>query len=140
MHPETREADLGNRRQRIPTRTRKGRLFAGILLTAMGLSLFMPGLARAFSLTLAWDPNTETDLTGYKIYIGYAPQKYSWIVDVGNRTNGTIADLVAGTTYYFTLTAYNSKGHESGFSNEIRFPILTYDKKIYLPLVLQGPR
>jgi len=33
-----------------------------------------PALAQAFQLTLAWDPNMETDLAGYKIYIATHPE------------------------------------------------------------------
>jgi hypothetical protein len=127
-------------RQNVPVRKKKGEFFAGILILALGMILLVPAAAQAFRLTLAWDRNTEADLAGYKIYIGYAPQKYSWTIDVGDRTTGTVDNLVEGTTYYFTLTAYNSKGLESGFSNEVRFPELTYPYKFYFPLILQGPR
>ena len=113
---------------------RRGRNFIGILIMVLVWTFCIPALAQAFRLTLAWDPNTETDLAGYKIYIGYAPRKYSWIIDVGNRTTGVVDNLVDGTVYYFTLTAYNSKGLESGFSNQIRFP--DWEHKYYLPLTL----
>ncbi|MBI5585758.1 MAG: fibronectin type III domain-containing protein [Deltaproteobacteria bacterium] len=116
----------------------KRKLVTGILLVLICLSLGVPASAQAFRLTLAWDPNTETDLTGYKIYIGNEPKKYSWAIDVGNRTTGTVDNLVEGTAYYFALTAYNSKGLESGFSNEIRFPDWAY--KHYFPFILSGPQ
>jgi hypothetical protein len=113
---------------------RRGLNFTGILLVVLVWTFCIPALAQAFRLTLAWDPNTETDLAGYKIYVGYAPKKYSWIIDVGNRTTGSVDNLVEGTVYYFSLTAYNSKGLESGFSNEIRYPQLNYNYKFYFPL------
>ena len=127
-------------RQGFLLRMRKGHFFAGILLLlALGVHLLVPASnAQAFRLTLAWDPNTDNDLAGYKIYIGYAPKKYSWTIDVGNRTTGTVDNLVDGTPYYFTLTAYNSKGLESGFSNEVRFPDLP--NKYFFPMVLTGPQ
>jgi hypothetical protein len=129
---------LGTMRQDNPLSTSRKRILAGILVMVLGVTLCLPALAEAFRLTLAWDANTETDLAGYKIYIGYAPKKYSWIIDVKNQTTGTVDNLVDGTVYYFTLTAYNSKGLESGFSNEIRFPAWKYNA--YFPLVTAGPQ
>jgi hypothetical protein len=132
------EGCLGTIRRHNRLSTSRKRIPAAILVLVLGVTLCLPALAEAFRLTLAWDPNTETDLAGYKIYIGYAPKKYSWIVDVGNRTTGTVDNLVDGSVYYFTLTAYNSKGLESGFSNEIRFPPWKYNA--YFPLVTAGPQ
>ncbi len=128
---------MGTMRQDHPRKTSRKRILAGILVMVWGVTLCLPAGAEAFRLTLAWDANTETDLAGYKIYIGYAPKKYSWIIDVKNQTTGTVDNLVDGTVYYFTLTAYNSKGLESGFSNEIRFPPWQYNS--YFPLVTAGP-
>ena len=81
--------------------------------------LLIPSMLPAAQVSLAWNPNTETDLAGYKIYIGYAPRTYSWIVDAGNQTQGVVNNLEDSTTYYLTLTATNNQGLESGFSNEV---------------------
>ena len=40
-------------------------------------------------------------------------------VNVGNVTTYAITNLVIGTTYYFAVSAFNSSGIESGFSNEV---------------------
>jgi hypothetical protein len=40
----------------------------------------------AKALTLAWDPNTETDLAGYKFYQGTTSGSFGPSVDVGNNT------------------------------------------------------
>jgi hypothetical protein len=65
------------------------------------------------------DGTTLTDLGGYKIYYGISPGNYSEVIDVGKVTKYTIADLPDGFTYYFVVTAYNTLGYESEYSNEV---------------------
>ena len=72
-------------------------------------------------VTLAWDPNPEANLKGYKVYYGSASGNYSFMVDVGNWTSLTISGLEAGKTYYFAATAYGPAGEESGMSGELRY-------------------
>jgi hypothetical protein len=70
-------------------------------------------------VTLAWDPNTETDLAGYKVYVGTASRTYTTTLDVGNVTTCTVNGLVPGQVYYFAVTAYDTSRNESTFSNEV---------------------
>ncbi len=37
--------------------------------------------------TLAWTPNSESDLAGYKVYYGNSSGIYDNSVDVGNKTS-----------------------------------------------------
>ncbi len=74
--------------------------------------------AYAGDVTLEWDPNTETDLAGYKIYYGTASRSYSAPISLGLQSSYTITGLAAGT-YYFAVTAFNQDGLESAFSNEV---------------------
>jgi len=46
--------------------------------------------------------------------------------------------LIDGVVYFFTLTAYNQKGFESSFSNEVRYPSIEYTHQIFLPMVRHG--
>jgi len=85
-----------------------------------------PGISRATSrdsgasvVTLAWDPNAEADLAGYRVYYGFESGNYASNVDVGNNTSYTFSDLTPGKMYYFTATAYNSSNQESAHSEEI---------------------
>ena len=96
------------------------------------------GKAVAADITLAWDHNSEPDLAGYKLYLGNSSQNYTQFIDLGLTTQYTISNLIDGTIYFFTLTAYNQKGFESSFSNEVRYPLVEYTHKTFLPMVLNG--
>jgi Fibronectin type III domain len=67
----------------------------------------------ATSAILTWNANTETDLAGYKIYTGTQSGVYGTPVTVGKVTSHVLANLNNGTTYFFTITAYDSAGNES---------------------------
>ena len=47
---------------------------------------------------------------------------HTQVMDLGLTTQYTIRILIDGTPFFFTMTAYNQKGLESGFSNEVRYP------------------
>jgi len=88
------------------------------LILAFLLLFLFSAVAETAEITLAWDPNTETDLAGYKVHYGNAHRIYSAPIDVGNVTLFTIENLSAGT-YYLALTAYDTSGNESDLSYEI---------------------
>jgi fibronectin type 3 domain-containing protein len=67
---------------------------------------------------LTWDPNSEPDLAGYRVYAGSASGSYGAPLDVGKVTSFNVMNLQAGKTYYFAVRAYNTSGTESGYSNE----------------------
>lgn len=69
--------------------------------------------------TLTWTANTETDLTGYNVYVGTQSGAYGAPVSVGKATTYTASNLIGGSTYYFTVTALNSAGEESLHSSEV---------------------
>ncbi|MCG3115418.1 MAG: DNRLRE domain-containing protein [Candidatus Manganitrophus sp. SA1] len=92
------------------------------LLLALVLFLILDHhtLALAGEAILTWDPNSEGDLAGYRVYVGLLPGVYSPPIDVGRVTSWTVPNLTAGLTYHFAITAYDTDGNESGFSNEAR--------------------
>src|SRR5437870_1910700 len=92
-------------------------LFVTCALTA--LCFLAPALSSAAQVTLAWDPNTEPDLAGYKVYYSTTSVSYQYSVYVGNLTSYTLSGLLYGRIYYFAATAYNLNLNESGFSNEV---------------------
>src|SRR6266508_1971000 len=87
-------------------------------LTLVLLLLLCKSPAFAADVRLAWDPNPETTLSGYKLYFGTASRDYATVINVSKSTTYTVTGLVSGT-YYFAVTAYDIQGNESGFSNEV---------------------
>ncbi len=79
--------------------------------------------ATTATATLSWDPVVDPDVQGYKIYYGTQSRSqsgaYPWSLNVGESTEYTVGDLQRGTAYYFAVTAYNTSGLESGYSEEV---------------------
>jgi len=71
------------------------------------------------SLIISWDPNSEADLMGYKVYYGLSSKNYNRVIDVGNQTRYTVEGLSEEVNYYFAVTAYDSAFNESDFSEEV---------------------
>lgn len=90
------------------------------LLTLL-LLLAVPAVALAQynSVTLAWDANTESDLSGYVVYWGTSSGSYGSSQDVGNVTQYTVNGLEELRTYYFVVRAYNTQGLYSAPSAEV---------------------
>ena len=70
------------------------------------------------TVTVTWTANSETDLRGYRVYVGTRSGVRSQSFDVGNVTS-TRLTLPLGSTYWFSVTAYDSSGNESSPSGEI---------------------
>ena len=96
-----------------------------VLIFLILISCLYSPLVHSAEVTLAWDPNTDPDLGGYKIHYGLSSGNYSKLVDVGdpNPTAAVITGLVEGQTYYFAATAYDTSNNESNFSNEITYTV-----------------
>ena len=71
------------------------------------------------SATMTWAANTEPDLAGYKIYSGTQSGVYGPPVSVGKVSSYQLANLAKGTTYFITITAYDSAGNESPHAAEV---------------------
>ncbi|HTN42830.1 MAG TPA: fibronectin type III domain-containing protein, partial [Nitrospiria bacterium] len=104
------------------TSWKQGFIFSVVFFVLLVLQSHSPALAGDASLT--WNaPTTNTDgspltdLAGFKVYYGTSSGIYSTTIDAGNQTTYTVTGLGTGT-FYFTVTAYDSSGNESGFSNE----------------------
>jgi len=87
--------------------------------------LALPQVGSAAQVTLAWDANAESDVAGYKVYYGTASGKYTHSINVGNVTQATLH--VSKKKYHIALTAYDSYGNESDFSNEVSWPIQVFE-------------
>lgn len=72
--------------------------------------------------TLSWTLNSETDLAGYKVYVGTASGLYSYPgspIVIGRTDNYAISGLPVGQTYYFAISAFDNSGNESALSSEV---------------------
>ena len=72
----------------------------------------------AASVSLAWDPSTDPDVTGAIVYYGNAPRTYPWHTNAVGEA-ATVLGLGTGKTWYFAVTATNTAGLESDYSNEV---------------------
>ena len=90
-----------------------------IIFVAAFLLSFVYSVRAVYSaqVTLEWEASSG-DVAGYNVYQGTSSRDYDVTSDVGNWTSVTIADLEDDESYYFAVTAYNSAGDESGYSNE----------------------
>ena len=105
-----------------------------VLSIAFLLTVSIAHHGYAMDVTLGWDANTETDLAGYKIYYGaFQGGPYSGtgspdgaspiLVPLSILANPsgpqfTVHGLTEGA-HYFVVTAYDTEGLESGYSNEV---------------------
>ena len=65
--------------------------------------------AYADDVSLQWDANTESYLSGYKIYWGTASAAYDQSIDVGKVTETTVVNVYTDQRIYFAATAYSSQ-------------------------------
>ena len=103
---------------RIKSSFRLQKMLVNSVLAAI-LSLGIASAGVASTVNLQWDANTETDLAGYKVYYGpeSSPLESAVPVDVSNQTVATINGLDSNIAYKFAVSAYNTSGTESSFSN-----------------------
>ncbi len=73
----------------------------------------------ADSVVVSWDPNSETDLAGYRLYRGYASRDYGAVSTVKDTSAGL--RLERGKKHFFAVTAFDSSGNESGYSDEVTY-------------------
>jgi hypothetical protein len=109
-----------------------------ISLLTLTLCLFLfTAFANSAEVTLLWDPNSESDLAGYKVYYGTNPDGQYEGTDAGqgaspitlplenlsdvNNPEYTLTGLDGSKIYYFVVTAFDTEDLESDFSNEVKY-------------------
>lgn len=85
---------------------------AGLLATLVSLSA---GSVQATPgrVTVAWDPNPETNIAGYNVYYGIVGSSVTNKVSPGTSTQQQVISLQPQTQYWFYVTAFNTAGLES---------------------------
>jgi hypothetical protein len=77
---------------------------------------------QAGAVSLYWDKNPETNIAGYKTYVGPSSRVYTSITDVGtNLTWRVPTNFLDGRTNYYAVTAYDTTGLESDYSDEVTY-------------------
>ena len=76
--------------------------------------------ARITNITLEWNRNPEPDIAGYNVYYGIISGNYVRMETVTDPT--AIIGVKGSRTFYFAVTAFNTNGLESGFSEEVHWP------------------
>lgn len=94
-------------------------IFAGLVFAG---SSHIAHCAETQNITFEWQPNSESDLAGYRLYRSTASGKYLF------GKNNALLEIPAGTQKatiktiepgYFVLTAFDKDGFESEPSNEL---------------------
>lgn len=87
-----------------------------ILFTLLG---FLSGPVHSGEVTLSWQPNAETDISGYRVYYGTESRQYTQNLGVGKNKTATIKNLDSGRKYYFAVSAYDLSAYEGPLSGEL---------------------
>ena len=84
---------------------------------AIGVVIVVP---CSLSETLLWNRNPEPDIAGYKVFYGQVNTSPA-MINVGNVLSHRFTNLVAGRTYFFYVTAYNTAALESNPSQTLNY-------------------
>jgi uncharacterized membrane protein YgcG len=102
------------------------RPLAAGLLFFLSVAFYLPAFAA--DVTLAWDPNSESDLEGYGVYFsqnepGPPYNLFGYValseLSTPSAPTFTVTGLENGGRYHFAVTAYDTSGNESSFSISI---------------------
>src|SRR5688572_18234488 len=76
--------------------------------------------ASAATISIVWEPSPSSDVVGYAVYYGHKSGEYSTRIDTANQTIFSLQPI-AGSNYFFVVTAYTSAGLESLPSSEVAY-------------------
>ena len=104
------------------------------LFLLLPVLLILAGVNSVLSqgVVISWSSNTESDLAGYKVYYGGSSGIYYFSEDVGQSTEWILPELPDEDILYFAVTAYDSEGNESDYSEEALFYIRAPSKYFFL--------
>lgn len=89
---------------------------------AVAIMVTAPAVVNAQSITLTWDPNTESNLAGYLVHSGTQSRSYTTQTDAGKQNSLPITGLDLSKTNYFAVQAYSVDGLLSPLSQEVILP------------------
>ncbi|HEX4265020.1 MAG TPA: fibronectin type III domain-containing protein [Verrucomicrobiae bacterium] len=88
----------------------------GALIGAVGLPNELQA-TPACLCALQWQGSPDSNVAGYAVYCSVAGSSTTNRLDVGAATSVTLKNLIASSTYYFYVVAYDGGQVESGPSN-----------------------
>lgn len=80
-------------------------------------------LVQGKTVKLAWDAPTSGAVSFYRMYQGGQSRNYTNSASTTPGTTLTMAGLVPKATYYFAVTAVDTTGLESAYSNEVSYRV-----------------
>ena len=119
------------------TKVLGGVIFAALLHSP--IQALSANLSPGQSVTLVWNPSTNSSVAGYNVYYGGASGSYKNEIVAGSATNATISGLIPGSTYYFAATTYDSLGVESAFSSEVAYTVPASPAGLQFSFAPPGP-
>ena len=86
----------------------------------------------ADSISLAWDSVTTPGVTGYRVLYGTSSTDLNKVMELGLVTSVTLADVVAGQTYYVTVITL--AGNVTGSVGSTLLSAAPESEPVFLPL------
>jgi hypothetical protein len=106
------------------------RISTFLLFTLFLLLFFFSSSISAREVTLTWEPNSEPDMSHYIVYWGVAQGVYtSNSGNIGLATEYKIVIPDGDQLYFFAVTAVDTAGLESDFSNEVNTGSVVFSLK-----------
>jgi chitinase len=91
------------------------------LIVALSLGVVAAQAQQTYSLV--WNANPEPDVVAYKVYVGTGSGQYALSFPTQapslDISSSLLSSLPLGSTLYFAVTAVNSAGLESAYSEEV---------------------
>lgn len=86
-------------------------------VAALGAAI---GPVSAGTVSLTWDPVSDPDLQGYRVYYGSAPGAYTSFQEAGLNTSATVSGLADCSMWYLVVRAVDTGNLEGQDSNVVR--------------------
>lgn len=96
---------------------------SGLTLRLLLICLSLTAFCSAGSVTVAWNANPETNLSGYRVVFGKSETALDQSLVVGTVTSAVLNGLETGMTYYCAVQAFNTSSLYSDLSTTISFVV-----------------
>jgi len=98
-----------------------------IILFSLFLSCFLSAAVYSAEVTLSWAKPADSRVAGYNVYCTISGTNFTTTPDQrinsADQTNCIISGLIAGETYHFAASSFDSNGSESQLSETITYKV-----------------